>query len=245
VDVYAVQLNALIEFEKVANIKRDKDKADVMTTFASLDLKGLNEQHLAVTKGETDLLLRQISRIEKGIAYYMPDPVGDALRQKQDKRDDELNQKIIAKFKASDVEGLYKKVNSLAPIVFYTQEIKSYLTDASVQKVVSDSEGKFTMSLKGDDVVLVAIAKGKNGDPAHFWMVKLPADDKKVTLSDANFFDKGCPTCSLTGTDKTLDSAKELSMAAYIISAYIMKEPYKLSKERSWIFDYAKKANLI
>ena len=56
VDVYAVQLNALIEFEKVANIKRDKDKADVMTTFASLDLKGLNEQHLAVTKGETDLL---------------------------------------------------------------------------------------------------------------------------------------------------------------------------------------------
>lgn len=245
VDVYAVPLNALTEFEKVANAKRDREKAEVMATLASLDLKGLNEEHIAVLEIGRRVFAREVDRTLKGISDFIgSDPVGEALSDKHRKMDVELNKKIIAKFKASDVNALYKKVQSLAPSDFYPQEIKSHLTDASVKKVVSDSDGKFTMDLKSEDVVLVAIAKGKDGNPVHFWLVKLPANEKRITLSDANSFEKGCPTCLLAGTDKTLDPAKELPMAVYVIGTYPTKNDYELSKERVWIFDFAKKANL-
>lgn len=245
VDIYAVPLSALSDFEKVANTKRDKEKAEVMATFASLDLKSLNEEHIAIKNVEADLLLRDLDRAAKGFSQFAADPVGDALKDKLRKRDEDLNQKIIAKFKAADVDGLYKKIKGIAPINFYSQEIKSYLTDASIFKVTTDAEGKFAMTLKGDDLVLVAIALGKDGTPGNFWLVKLPAADEKVTLSDANSFEKGCPSCLLAGTDKSLDSGEALSLTAYVISAYPKKSSFELSKERSWIFDYGKRAGLI
>lgn len=235
VDVYAIPLKSVAAFERIANTKRDKKKAEVLASFASLsfDLKAFHEEHLAVEQAQTEIFIQDI---KKGYIYSKP-PVT--------KREEDLNQKMIDKFMKFDVESLYKKMNSLNPIYFYSQEIKKYITDTTTQKTVTDSEGKFNLNLSFDEAVIVALTKDNYGTN-RLWLVRLEPNAKRITLSDANSFEKGCPTCLLSDIDNTLTAREKLSTAAYEISQF-PKEKYKHRhrENRESLFKFAKEADLI
>lgn len=239
VDVYAVPFSKLANFESLSNAKRDAEKKEVLIKLDSLDLKSLFQEHTAIKKGEVDILIHQI---DMGSDFH---PSVTAMRSKQYKKIEDLNKKLTNKFKELDVESLNTKVKNLNPIEFYAHEIKNFLTEVPTQKTVTDSEGRFNLTLPSEETVLVAISKDNNGETSHLWLVRLVHGEKKVTLSDANSFEKGCATCLLRGIDKTLVRGEGLPGLLYSIASYIKVTAYGLSSFRELIFSYAERAKLI
>lgn len=242
VDVYAIPAKNVVGFEKTTKEKYTKEKADVMSGFAAIDLKSLHEEDRVLNNQSRESLLRLVKRAQMGL-YYAADPVGDVLKEKQDKNNEALNSKMVSNFNRADVVALYKKLQAITAITFYSEEVKSYLTDSSVVKAVTDSEGKFSMNLTADNVVLVAVSKDMERNTVRLWLVNFKSGEKKVTLSDANSFEKRCPTCLLSGIEKTDENLLALAAA---ISIFPKKNNLEdRSFEREWIFDKAKKCSFI